>query len=323
MPPAARRMVRIASIVVIALALLSFTALAKQKKTVQAALEKAHSECTANMAAAAAAKTEAEPPPNPEPTTVALFAPGTSGPVSLKRAYVRGHKFVADVEGVTMSNVASANGTVTATLAVAPGLGPNFVHLRALHPIDCSWDIVPMAFINTVYRFDLKGANGWTIRAVPSAKTFRADAKDATLEYTVEFLRGAETKPFETRPGKMTYYGDKDEQDRLDVDIYEPESTAKKDLEEITKKMADPNLTDAQRDALGQRYAKAMQQMNAELMALMTDPNAAQKKVDDFGCRMIQFYPDGTGKGTGSLSCGKNVGKEGVVNFTGTVTVVK
>ena len=293
-----------------------------QTRAMQAALEKARTDCMANMAAAIAAKTEAEPPPQPPPTTTALIAPGASAAVSIKRAYIKGVKFLLDIEGVTMSNVASANGTVSATLAVAAGHAPGYINLNVLHPIDCSWDVVPIAFINTMYRFDLKGANGWTIRAVPSAKSFDANAQMATLPYTFEFLRVNEAKPFETRPGNMRYYVDKPSGSRLDLDIFEKESDAKTELEEIMKKMGDPKLTDAQRDALGERYGKAMARMNTEMMAMMTDPNAAQKKIDDFGCRLIQAEPDGTGKLTGAMLCGKNV-NNGTVQVSGTIATVK
>lgn len=323
MSPNSRRIVRTASVVIVAVGLAAAPVRGAQTRAVQDTLNKARADCIGNMKAAAAAKTEAEPPPQPEPTTTAVMAPGTSAPVTLKRAYIRGTKFLVDVEGVTISNAAAANGAFSATLAVAPDHGPGYVHLQALHPIDCSFDIVPIAFINTVYRFDLKAANGWTIRAVPSAKTFTVDPKEATLDYTFEFLRANETKPFETRVGNMRYYGDKTEQSRLDLNIFEPESSAKAELEDVTKKMSDPKLTDAQRDALGQRYGKLMQQMQAEMMAFMSDPAAAQKKIDDFGCGMIQFDSDPTGKGTGSLSCGKNVGDNGNVQITGSISIVK
>jgi hypothetical protein len=87
------------------------------------------------------------------------------------------------------------------------------------------------------------------------------------------------------------------------------------------QQMNDPQLTDAQRSDLTVRMVQAQQRMMEELMN--TDPAAAQKKIDDFGCRMVQLYPGEGGAVEGGIVCGKNFAPGGSLQVTGTMTLVK
>ena len=181
---------------------------------------------------------------------------------------------------------------------------------------------VPVAFIDTVYRFDLKSANGITVKATPTAKTFTIEGKTASLKYQVEFYKPGEAKPFETRVGTMNWYDGDEPRSRLDISLTEQTGSAEAEIEEINTKMADPKLTDAQREALGERLGKAMQRMMDDVMKAAADPAAANKKQEDFGCHILQVYPGDAGAVRGMTVCGKNF-NGGRIETTGTMTQVK
>jgi hypothetical protein len=90
----------------------------------------------------------------------------------------------------------------------------------------------------------------------------------------------------------------------------------------MSHSLADPKLTDAQRDALSERLAGAMQRMMDEIMKPAANPAAAQKKVEDFGCHIMQVYPGDAGAARGMTVCGKNF-NGGRLETTGTMTRVK
>jgi hypothetical protein len=54
--------------------------------------------------------------------------------------------------------------------------------------------------------------------------------------------------------------------------------------------------------------------MSKDLQAQIKDPEAMQKKQDDFGCETISVWTTG-GQISGNITCGKNVGSS--LSFTG------
>lgn len=85
--------------------------------------------------------------------------------------------------------------------------------------------------------------------------------------------------------------------------------------------MDDPQLTEAQRSDLTVRMVEAQQRMLGEMMN--ADPAAAQKKTDDFGCRMVQVDPGPGGAVAGGIVCGKNFASGSGLQVTGTMTQVR
>jgi hypothetical protein len=68
----------------------------------------------------------------------------------------------------------------------------------------------------------------------------------------------------------------------------------------------------------------ALQQrmMEGMLEGLQSDPAAMQKKVDEFGCGLLQIHPGKAGAAKGMMQCGKSF-SGGVLELTGTMTLVK
>lgn len=262
------------------------------------------------------------PPAVFQPVSVRKVLPSGTLSLALAGKFPAGVTILSDRDGAVLTGAVLTGTNYSARMTVGPGEGPGFIKLWAFAPVSLAIVSVPVAFIDTVYRFDLKSSNGITVKAIPTAKTFTIEGKTATLRYQVEFYKPGEAKPFETRVGTMNWYDDDEPRSRLDITLTEQTGSAQAEVEELNKKMADPKLTDAQREALGERLAGAMQRMMDELMKAGADPAAANKKQDDFGCHILQVYPGEAGAARGMTVCGKNF-NGGKIETTGTMTRVK
>jgi len=258
------------------------------------------------------------------PGQVQKVLPGGSVAVAFAGKLPAGVMILSDRDGAVLAGSALTATSFSSRVTVGPSEGPGFIKLWAFTPVSFESTSIPVAFIDATYRFDLKSANGITIKASPAARTFTIDAanKNATLAYHVEFYKPGESKPFETRVGTMSYTAGDDPRTRLDISLTEAASSAQAEYEELSQKLYDPKLTDAQRDALAERVAKAQQRMMEEIMKPAANPAAAQKKVDDFGCYILQVYPGANGVVRGMTVCGRNF-NAGRLETTGTMTLVK
>lgn len=263
------------------------------------------------------------PPVTFQQVKIQKVAPGGSVAIALAGRIPAGVTVLSERDGAVLSGAAISGTSYSARMTVAANEGPGFVRLWAFTPVSVEVARVSPAFVDTVYRFELKGPNGLTVRIVPTEKTFTiADNKNASLKYQADFYRPGETRPFETRVGSMDYGADDDPRTRLDISLREPDVSWQREMEEIGKKLQDPSLTDAQRDALTERMMKAQQRMVEDMMKLQNDPASAQKKVDDFGCRLVQVYPGPAGAGKGTILCGKNF-HGGTIQATATMTIAR
>jgi hypothetical protein len=250
---------------------------------------------------------------------VQKLVPGASAAVALAGKFTPGTTILSDRDGAVLSAPTLSGSSYSARITVGATEGPGYVKLWAFTPVNFVWSAMPVVFIDTVYRFDLKSANGITVKVAPMAKSFTVDDRKAALEYKAEFFKPGATTPFETRVASMDFSPDEDTRTRLDISLREPGGSAKKDMEAISKKMEDPKLTMEQRGDLTLQLVRAQQKMMEEMTA---DPAGAQKKIDDFGCRILQVYPGEGGAVTAGVTCGKNF-YGGGVELTGTMTQVK
>ena len=252
-------------------------------------------------------------------------APGGSIPLSVMGKFRPNTTFLVDNDGATLTGTATAT-TYTGRLAMAPNQGPGFVHLYAFTPVSNGYAFVPVAFVNSPYSLDLRGTNGWTIKAVPAAKTFTVTERNAALEYRVEFYKQNETKPFETMIGRLRYDAGSAVTQELNINLEQAASGATAEMQELTKKMMDVQafmkMSQAEQKALTDRMSALQDQMMKEMTASVSNPGAAQKKQDDFGCTMVRLRPVQSGV-SGLASCGKNVGNAGTLNVTGTMALAR
>jgi hypothetical protein len=251
---------------------------------------------------------------------VQKLTPGAGATVTLAGKFPPGVTVLSDRDGAVLSGAVLTSSSYSARMTIGATEHPGYVKLWAFTPVNHVWSTMPVVFIDGVYRFDLRSANGFTVKVSPMAKSFTVDDKNAALEYKAEFFKPGETTPFQTRAGSMNYVAEEDTRTRLDINLPEPDGSAAKELDEITRKMNDPKLTGAQRSELTLQMVKAQQRMLEETMK--ANPADAQKKIDDFGCRIMQVYPGQAGAVEADFSCGKNF-NGGALRTTGTMTAVK
>jgi hypothetical protein len=253
-----------------------------------------------------------------QPVTVQKVAPGGSVSVAIAGKFPAGVAVLSERDGAVLSGQTLSAGSYSARLTVGPNEGPGFVKLWTFTPVSADPAWVPVAFIDSLYRFELKSANGYVVKVAPVEKTFTiVDSKNASVKYQAEFYKPGETTPFETLNASQTFSWADEPQSRLDITLGESTTSTEAKMEEIGNKMADPKLTEAQRTALIMEQSRLQQKMMQDMMK----PDA-NKATDDFGCRLLQVYPGKAGAVEGIILCGKNF-NGGELQTTGTMTAVR
>lgn len=91
---------------------------------------------------------------------------------------------------LVMFAIASAAATTTgytARMTIGADEGPGFVKHWVFTPLSFELASMPVAFIDAVYRFELKSADGVTVKVTPTEKTFSLEGSAAKAGYQVEF----------------------------------------------------------------------------------------------------------------------------------------
>jgi hypothetical protein len=265
------------------------------------------------------------PCPEIQLTKVLDVKPGATTSVTANGKFPPGTVFLSDLDGAALAGTATST-TYSGRLTVAAGLLPTFVHLYAFNPVSMGYTFVPVAFINSVYRFDLKGANGWNVKAIPTAPGFKLSDGSAALPYRVEFYRANESKPFETLNGTLNYSAGAPASSEISVNLQPGAGNAQAEVEELTRKMSDTQaflkLPEQEQNALFERITALSDQMVKDMTAQMAvDPAVRQKQQDDFGCSQLTLQSAPAGAVSGRVSCGRNVATKGILNVTGTLAV--
>ena len=255
--------------------------------------------------------------------------PGGSVSVTARGNFPAGTTIISERDGVTISGAALSTTTYSARLTIPPDEPPGFVRLWAFDPIGIEGPTA-VAFVDTLYRFDLTSPNGYTIKVAPVEKTFTILAnRSATVKFQAEFYKPGETKPFETVAGDQTFnpraapFESHTLYARLDISFNYSTTSPQAEIEAITGKMNDPKTTQAERNALMVRLVEIQQKMVEGLAkGLRTDPASLNKEQDDFGCGLLQLYPSKGGAVEGVFICGKNF-NDGALKVTGTMTQLR
>jgi hypothetical protein len=255
--------------------------------------------------------------------------PGSSLAVTVRGDFPAGTTILSERDGVTLSGAALSTTSYSARLAIPADEGPGFVRLWAFTRIGIHGPTA-VALVDTLYRFDLKSPNGYTVKIAPIEKTFTiADNKRANVKYQAEFYKPGESKPFETVTGDQTFDAAEAPHEshtpyaRIDISFNQSTTSPQAEMEDISKKMGDPKTTEAERNALMARMGEVQRKMIQDITkGLQTDPASLNKKQDDFGCGFMQLYPSRGGVVEGTFGCGKNF-NEGVLKVTGTMTQMR
>lgn len=261
--------------------------------------------------------------PTPEIHMVSsgCLLPGATAEVVAKGKFAPDTKFIFQNDNLEVVKESLVGGEYRATVKAAPGIGPQSAGLMAISPVTCV--TVRQDRVVTVggkYEWTLESGNGWKIVARSPANK-PCGGKTGEDTYEMAFFRKGEAAPFEKRQATL-YHSIYEGKYRFSISQEDPATQASMtELNELGKKMADPNLPDAQRQALMQQLMKAQQKMQAD-MAKMRDPNyfkQLEAKKQEFGCQRIELAVEGA-KATGQMSCSQKVGTR--IPVTGAVTAL-
>ena len=255
--------------------------------------------------------------------------PGGSVSVTVMGDFPAGTTFLSERDAVTISSATQTTSRYSARLTIPPDEAPGYVRLFAITPVGIE-GFAAVAVVETFYRFDLKSPDGYTIKITPLEKTFTVDDVHASAEYQAEFYKPGETKPFQTVIGDQTFDPGKGPFDshtpyaRLDISFDKSAGSPEVELEALQKKMADPQTPAAERNSAMARMMQIQKTMlEAMTKALKTDPASLNKQQDDFGCGLVQLYPDKGVIVDGNILCGTNFHGGNPLKVAGTMTQVR
>ena len=255
--------------------------------------------------------------------------PGGSVSVTVTGDFPAGTTFLSERDAVTISSAAQTTNAYTARLTIPPDEAPGYVRLFAITPVGIE-GFAAVAVVETFYRFDLKSPDGYTIKITPLVKTFTIDNVHASAKYRAEFYKPGETKPFETVTGDQSFDPGKGPFEshtpyaRLDIGFDTSAGSPQAELDALNEKMADPKIPAADRNAAMARMMQIQRKMIEEMTkGLQTDPASLNKAQDDFGCGLVQMYPDKGVIVDGNIICGTNFHGGDPLKVTGTMTPVQ
>jgi hypothetical protein len=268
-----------------------------------------------------------DPTPVVHLTAAVAIAPGTTGAVAASGKFPAGT--TANLRGSAFSITDQTPGAAkfVVTVSAKPGVAPAVGYLEFVSK-DGKRTGVPAVYVPGKWTLDGTAENGWTLHVT----TDPASPSDVDkLDFTLTFLKAGETKPFETRTGNFSLEPQTGDTPHFSTSLQEPMrgqdpecAAVTKRLTELTKAMAkgmDPK-TMAEFEKINDKYsvcAEKMSKASEAMMKEMQDPNYAKNEEarrDNFGCSGLDFETAADGATTGTLHCGKNIGR---VKFTGTL----
>jgi FKBP-type peptidyl-prolyl cis-trans isomerase len=267
-------------------------------------------------------KTLANKCPTPEVALIssATLSPGQTAEVTVTGKFPAGTRFLFDSDCIEVVKESVTANTYHATVKVGSDCGPEAVTVEAFAPFCCKSGRLDHGLtVGGNFNWDLTAGNGWRVKGHPVPPTAGA-GKTSELAFMLEFYRGSETTPFTKRSATLfpsagssppSYYFSISNQD-------ESSTNAQQEMERISRQMANPNISEAER-------AKLMSQMQAILTNMtkdaskMMDPayqKQLQAQADEFGCQTINVTVQ-NGSVTGTMTCSQKVGSN--LKITGTL----
>jgi hypothetical protein len=261
--------------------------------------------------------------------TVQKVLPGGSISVTVTGDFPAGTTFLSERDAVMISGATQTTTSYSARLTIPQDEAPGYVRLFAITPVGIE-GFAAVALVDTFYRFDLKSPDGYTVKITPLEKTFTIDNVHASAKYQAEFYKLGQTTPFQTVTGDQSFDPGKGPFEshtpyaRIDIGFDKSAGSPEAELEALNKKMSDPKTPAAERNAAMARMVQIQQTMvEAMTKALKTDPASLNKAQDDFGCGLVQMYPDKGVIVDGNIICGSNFHGGNPLKVTGTMERVR
>lgn len=255
--------------------------------------------------------------------------PGSSIAVTVRGNFPAGTTVLSERDSVSISGAVLSTTSYSARLTIPPDEAPGFVRLWAFTPLGIEGPTA-VALVDTFYRFDLQGPNGYVVKIAPVERTFTiSDNARAKAKYQAEFFKPGEAKPFQTVTGYQWFeakdapFASHTPYARLDIEFGQSTTSPEAELDAITTKMNDPKTSATERNTLLIRMMEVQKKMLDKMTkALQTDPASLNKEQDDFGCGLLQLYPSKGGAVEGTFICGSNF-NDGALKVAGTMTQLR
>ena len=236
----------------------------------------------------------------------AMVKPGETVDVVINGKFPAGTSFVFQSDSVEVLKESSNANAYRATVKAASGGGPRTVSISALTPLCCKSVYLSHALtITGNYAWDFQAANGWKVKAQPLPSN---SSRGPDLLYSLEFFRGSEAAPFAKR--KATLYPAEADSTSFSFSISNEDESSmnvQQQLEDLTKQLQNPNLSEADRDKL----MKKMQDLMTQMTKNIQDPGYIKKlqaQQAEFGCQGIHVNLQ-NGTVTGNLNCSEKAGR--------------
>lgn len=256
--------------------------------------------------------------PTPELTLAraATLTPGGTSEIVVKGSFPAGTRFLLCSNSLEIVRENAGTGEYRATIKAPAGIGPESARLEAFSPVSGAFTSLDRAVtVQGKFTWDLTTSNGWRVKAVPADEPGASSENDAK-HYTMTFYKAGESTPFETRKAELRfdpYGGEWNYSFSISADTSTQDSFTQ-ELQSISTKMSDPNLSDEAREKLMAQMEKLQQKMQegmASMAQKMADPNYQKQQEEaeaTFGCRSIDISLQ-NGVVNGSLHCGEKAGR--------------
>ena len=261
--------------------------------------------------------------PTPELTLCKpiVIAPGASAPVTLTGKFPDKTAFLVANDQVEIEEGTVAAGRYTTKATAAADAAAGYAPIYAIAPVSGAYNQCPAVFVSQVSSYELNGDNGWTVTLTPQSKAFEVTRENAKLAYVVSFNKPGETAPFKKMTGRLELRFDQETGQEISVplEVLGAEGSTDAEYAALQKKMTDPSFAKLPPKEM-QRLLDRYSVLSEAKLKEMTAPDYATKAAkehDDFGCQNLSLTINGSAA-KGRLSCGKNVGKNGYINLTGT-----
>jgi hypothetical protein len=250
--------------------------------------------------------------------SAACLQPGGVGEVVIRGKFVPGSRVIFENDNIDVVKESLTAAEYRATLKAAPGIGPQSANVMVVSPLTgmTARSSNAAAIVGGKFEFRLQAANGWKVVAKPAPGPACRERGSDGVPYEMLFYRNNEANPFEKRAAGLYFSLWDTAPYRFQISTEDPGAvSAQQKAQDMARKMQDPNLSPAQRDAMIQELMQSQQAM----IAKMQDPNFAgnqEAKKLAFGCEVLEVKVDG-GAATGSMMCSEKVGRR--IAVTGTM----
>ncbi len=243
--------------------------------------------------------------------------PGATGEVVVKGKFSPGTRFVFENDNL---EVLKENLTATeyrATVKAAPGIGPQTANLVAISPVTGTTVQHQRAVtVSAPVEFLLNASNGWKVIGRPRGAKPCAPGQTGE-SFELHFFRPGETAPFEKRLATLNHSLYSRENYYLSIGGDAAQQGQIEDSVALMQRLADPKLTNAQREQILQQIQKQQAQMLAT-MSKAADPaniKKIQQQQEEFGCNGI-YLEVLASTAKGRMPCSRKVGQ---LTLTGTM----